>query len=179
MFSVASIVYAWDNQLSYAKALVADLTDEQFVLRPGGKMNHPAWMLGHLAQYHKVTIQLLNREPVDDPKNDPLFGFAGHGPVDDIKPYGSKEKIVSWYSDGHEQVALALLAAKPEAFKQLPSLERWAKQYPTVEFLLPDLLIHHESLHIGQISIWRRAAGLPGIAFPDRTPRAGLVERLA
>ena len=44
--------------------------------------------------------------------------------------------------------------------------------YPTVEFMLPDLLIFHESMHIGQISIWRRAAGLPGVPFPDRTPRA-------
>jgi len=179
MFSVESVVYAWDNQLRYALALVADLTDEQFVLRPGGNMNHPAWMLGHLAKYHLVTVQLLNGEPVDDPKNDPLFGFAGQGPVDDIKAYGNKEQIVSWFSAGHEQVAQALLSAKPEAFKRPPSLERWAKQYPTVEFMLPDLLIHHESLHIGQISIWRRAAGLPGVSFPDRTPRPGLLERVA
>jgi hypothetical protein len=179
MFSVASIVYAWDNQLRYAQALVADLTDEQFVLRPGGNMNHPALILGHLAKYHSVTVQLLNGQPVDDPKNDPLFGFAGQGPVDNIRPYGSKDKIVSWFSEGHENVAQALLAAQPEAFKQQPSLERWAKMYPTVEFMLPDLLIFHESMHIGQISIWRRAAGLPGIAFPDRTPRSRLVERLA
>ena len=179
MVSVESIVYAWDNQLRYAQALVADLTDEQFLLRPGGNMNHPAWMLGHLAMYHPVTVQLLSGEPVDDPKNDPLYGFAGQGPVYDIKAYGSKQKVVSWYTEGHEKVAQALLAARPEAFRQPPSLERWAKVYPTVEFMLPDLLIHHESLHIGQISVWRRAAGLSGVPFPDRTPRSGLLERLA
>jgi hypothetical protein len=178
MFSVESIVYAWDNQLRYALALTSDLTDEQFVLRPGGNMNHPAWILGHLAKYHAVTVQLLQGEPVDDPKNDPLFGFAGQGPVDDINVYGSKEKIVSWFSEGHENVAQALLAAKPEAFKRAPTLERWAEMYPTVEFMLPDLLVFHESMHIGQISIWRRAAGLPGVPFPVRTPRVGLVERL-
>jgi hypothetical protein len=179
MFSVESIVYAWDNQLHYARALVEDLSDEQFVLRPGGSMNHPAWILGHLAKYHPVTVQLLNGEAVDDPRNDPLYGFAGLGPVNDIKAYGSKDAIVSWFRDGHEKVAQALLAAKPEAFAQRPSLERWAKVYPTVEFLLPDLLLHHESLHIGQLSIWRRAAGLAGVGIPDRTLRAGLVERLA
>lgn len=179
MFSVESIVYAWDNQLRYALALVADLSDEQFVLRPGGSMNHPAWILGHLAMYHPVTRQLLAGEPVDDPKNDRLFGFAGQGPVDDIRVYGGKEAIVSRFEKGHEDVAQALLAAGPQAFRQAPSLERWAKVYPTVEFMLPDLLLHHESLHIGQISIWRRAAGLPGVTFPDRAPRAGLLERLA
>ncbi|WP_419569571.1 hypothetical protein [Rheinheimera sp.] len=56
-----------------------------------------------------------------------------------------------------------------------PDDERWAKQYPAVEFMLPDLLLHHESLHIGQISIWRRAAGLPAVKLPARAIRPGLV----
>src|SRR5262245_42108696 len=44
MFSVGSIIYGWDNQLGYAQALLEDLTDEQMVLRPQGRMNHPAWI---------------------------------------------------------------------------------------------------------------------------------------
>jgi hypothetical protein len=176
MFSVESMIYAWDNQLRYALALVDDLTDEQFVLRPGGNMNHPAWILGHVSLYHPVTVQLLAGAPIDDPKGNKLFGFAGQGPVDDIAVYGSKRAVVSRFAEGHEQVAQALMAAKPQALTRPPSLERWAKMYSTVEFMLPDLLIFHEAMHIGQISIWRRAAGLQGVPFPDRTPRAGLVK---
>jgi hypothetical protein len=175
MFSVESIVYAWDNQLAYALALVSDLSDEQMILRPGGNMNHPAWILGHIGAYHPVTLQLLAGVPVSDPKSDPLYGFAGHGPLDDIKPYGGKEAIVSRFADRHEQVAQALLAAPDEAFRRTPNLERWAKTYPTVEFMLPDLLLHHESVHIGQISMWRRAAGLPSVSLPARAVRAGLI----
>ena len=73
MFSVESIVYAWDNQLRYAAALVADLTDEQMVLRPGGKMNHPAWILGHVRSITRSPSQLLDGEPFDDPKDDPTL----------------------------------------------------------------------------------------------------------
>ena len=175
MFSVESFVYAWDNQLAYALALTDDLTDAQMVLRPGGNMNHPAWILGHVSLYHPATIALLAGKPFDDPKNDELFGFAGKGPQPDIAKYGSKEKIISRFKAGHEQVAQALLNAPAEAFNRPPSLERWAASYPTVDFILPDLLLHHESLHIGQISIWRRAAGLAGVPFPNRTPRAGLI----
>lgn len=178
MFSVESMIYAWDNQLRYALALVSDLSDEQFVLRPGGNMNHPAWILGHVSLYHPATVQLLAGTSFDDPKNDRLFGFAGFGPLDDIREYGSKQAVVSRFEQGHEQVAGALLKAKPEDLKRPPSLERWAKSYPTVEFMLPDLIIFHESMHIGQISIWRRAAGMKGVTFPDRSPRAGLLERL-
>ena len=175
MFTPQSMVYAWDNQLGYALALLDDLTDEQFILRPQGKMNHPAWIVGHVAAYHPVVIQLLNGEPVDDPKVDPLFGFAGHGPLDDLAPYGSKQALVARFAAGHEEVAQALLQAQPSDFRRPPSLPRWAKQYPTVEFMLPDLLLHHESLHIGQLSIWRRAVGLAGVKLPARSIRPGLV----
>jgi hypothetical protein len=72
-------------------------------------------------------------------------------------------------------VAQALLHAKPEDFLRKPSVARWAAAYPNVGFMLPDLLLHHESLHIGQLSIWRRAAGLAGVAFPSRAPRPGLI----
>lgn len=175
MFTPASIIYAWDNQLGYALALLEDLTDEQFILRPGDKMNHPAWIVGHVAAYHPVIGQLLNGEPVDDPKDDPLFGFAGHGPLDEIAPYGSKQAMVKRFAASHEAVAQALLNAKPTDFTRPPSLPRWAKTYPTVEFMLPDLLLHHESLHIGQLSIWRRAAGLLAVQLPARGVRPGLV----
>lgn len=176
MFSVESIVYAWDNQLRYALALVDDLTDEQMVLRPGGNMNHPAWILGHVCLYHPAVVGLLAGEAIDDPKDDELFGFQGRGPLDDLAAYGNKQSMVARFAEGHERVAQTLLSATPEQLLGRPTLERWAGEYPTVEFMLPDLLLYHESMHIGQISIWRRAAGLPGVAMPDRTPRKGLVE---
>jgi hypothetical protein len=175
MFTAESFVYAWDNQVRYALALLDDLTDQQMVLRPGGNMNHPAWIVGHVSLYHPAAVALLKGEAFADPKDDPLFGFAGGGPVDDLSVYGDKKSIVDRFAAGHEHVAQALLAAEPSDFTRVPSLPRWAAQYPTVEFMLPDLLIFHESMHIGQISIWRRAAGLAGVNFPSRTPRPGLL----
>lgn len=175
MFSPQSIVYAWDNQLRYALALLQDVSDVQMVHRPGGNMNHPAWIVGHVSLYHPAAIALLRGEPLDDPKDDQLFGFAGVGPLDDLSAYGDKKTIVDRFAAGHEQVAQALLEAQPSDFQRPPSLPRWAAQYPTVEFMLPDLLVFHEAMHIGQISTWRRAAGLPGVPFPSRTPRAGLI----
>ncbi len=179
MFTPASFVYSWDNQCRYALALLSDVTDEQFVTRPGAEtsetpMNHPAWILGHVSLYHPLTVKLLACKAFDDPADDRLFGFRGQGPIDSIEPYGSKQEMVDRFEAGHEAVAQVILAAPPEAFTQPPSLARWAEMYPTVEFLLPDLLLFHEGMHIGQISTWRRAAGLPPVTFPDRTPRPGL-----
>lgn len=177
MFSVQSIVYAWDNSLRYALALLHDLTDDQMALRPNGNMNHPAWILGHICLYHPIIAPLLDGKPFDDPADDPLFGFRGQGPLPNWDAYGSKTEQVRRFVDGHEAVAQSLLAASPEQLNRPPSLPRWQRDYPTVEFMLPDLLLHHESLHVGQLSIWRRAAGLPPVEFPDRTPRDGLVKK--
>ena len=178
MFSPPSIVYAWDNDLRYALALLDDVTDEQMVLRPGGNMNHPAWILGHLSLYYPIVPALLRGEAVADPADDELFGFRGRGPQPEAHLYGSKASQLERMRAGHEQVAQALLNAGAEDFQRAPSLSRWAQMYPTVEFMLPDLLVMHESIHIGQISIWCRAAGLPAVDFPDRTPRAGMVRML-
>jgi hypothetical protein len=175
VFSAESMVYAWDNQLRYALALLADLSEEQMVLRPGGNMNHPAWIIGHVSLYHPAAVAMLGGEAFADPKDNRPFGFAGQGPVDDVAAYGGKQTILERFTAGHEEVAQALLGATANDAKRRPSLPRWAEQYPTVEFMLPDLLIFHESMHIGQISTWRRAAGLSGVPFPDRTPRAGLL----
>jgi hypothetical protein len=176
MFTTQSIVYAWDNGLAYALALLEDLTDEQMILRPGGNMNHPSWILGHISIYYPVIPALLRGESFDDPADNPLFGFRGRGPLPDIKVYGTKAAQVKRLTEGHESVAQSLLSATSEQLGQRPVLPRWAEVYPTVEFMLPDLLLHHESMHIGQLSIWRRAAGLPGVKMPSRPPRAGLLD---
>lgn len=175
MFSVQSIVYPWDNGMRYALALLHDLTDAQMLLRPGDNMNHPSWILGHICLYHPIVPALLRGESFGDPADDPLFGFRVQGPHSDPAVYGSKEAQIHRFVDGHETVSQALLSATPEQLSRPPSLPRWSESYPTVEFMLPDLLLHHESLHIGQLSIWRRAAGLPSVDFPDRTPRNGLI----
>lgn len=175
MFSVQSIVYPWDNGMRYALALLDDLTDAQMLMRPGGNMNHPAWILGHVCIYHPIVPALLRGDSFDDPADNPLYGFRGRGALSDPELYGCKEAQIQRFVDGHEAVAQALLSATPEQLSRRPNLARWSEHYPTVEFMLPDLLLHHESCHIGQLSIWRRAAGLPPVEFPDRTPRNGLI----
>ena len=175
MFSKSSIIYAWDNSARYALALLDDVADGQMLLRPGENINHPAWILGHVCLYHPIVAPLLAGQPFADPADDPLFGFNGMGPQADPHLYGSKSSQVRRFVDGHELVAQTLMNCTIEDLRRPPSLPRWSETYPTVEFMLPDLLLHHESLHVGQLSIWRRAAGLPSVPFPDRTPRTGLL----
>ena len=168
MFSIESFVYAWDNQLAYALALVNDLTDQQFILRPGGNMNHPAWILGHIAAYHPVTLQLLSGEPVDDPKTDPLFGFAGHGPLDDIKPYVSKQAMVSLSRTAMRRLLRRCSKPNPrtstahQVSNAGRSRIRRSNSCCLICFCITKACTSASSAFV------RRAAGLPSVAFPNR-----------
>ena len=174
MFSLESIVYAWDNQVRLALKLMEDVTDDQMLLRPGGNMNHPAWIFGHMSLYHPALVGLITGKPFDDPKDDPIYGFALAKAPEDPSLYDKKKATLEKFAEGHERVAQNLLQATPEQLSALPSLPRWRETRQTVGFMLPDLLLHHESVHIGQLSFWRRAAGLPKIEYPDRSPRSGM-----
>ena len=176
MFSPQSIVYAWDNGLRYALALLEDLTDEQMLLRPGGNMNHPAWILGHMSLYYPIVPALLRGESFPDPADDDLFGFRGRGPQDDLALYGTKAAQLDRMTTGHEQVAqaLAFRRASPTSNVRRASRAGVPCTRPSSS-CCPICLLLHENIHIGQLSIWRRAAGLPAVEFPDRTPRAGLI----
>ena len=135
MFSPQSIVYAWDNGLRYALALLEDLTDEQMLLRPGGNMNHPAWILGHMSLYYPIVPALLRGESFPDPADDDLFGFRGRGPQDELALYGTKASQLDRMTTGHEQVAQALLTARRV---RLPT----SAEPPALECHVPDRRVH-------------------------------------
>src|SRR5947209_8239267 len=42
--------------------LVADLSDEQLTYQPAPKVNHPAWVLGHLLQVDHAFLSLITGE---------------------------------------------------------------------------------------------------------------------
>ena len=177
MFSVESIVYAWDNQGRLAERLMEDVTEEQMFLRPGKNMNHPAWILGHLSIYHEALSRLIAGTPFDDPKDNTVFGFGLSSIPEDRSLYPAKNETLDKFLTGHEKVAQALLNATTEQLNAAPSLARWSAEYETVGFMLPDLMLHHESTHIGQLSFWRRAAGLNKVEYPSRLPREGMATR--
>ncbi|HEX4147317.1 MAG TPA: DinB family protein [Pirellulales bacterium] len=159
--------------LAQAKKLVADLTDEQMCAQPvpGRVMNHAAFILGHLAWTSDQGVNLLKESTPtaaalgDSSWNDDAWKerFAiGAKPLTDPKSYPSKEKLVAALEDGHSRFAAALQGVTPEILSQPPP-ERMRSRFPTLGHLLIALLTSHEAGHLGQLSAWRRAMGLPPV----------------
>ncbi|MEM9752107.1 MAG: DinB family protein [Planctomycetota bacterium] len=160
-----SLLIEWNLNTDYAAKLVADLTPEQMVHQPGTDagpgLNHPAWVLSHLHAYHPVIVALLQGESFEDPKHH-KFGMLSK-PEPDASVYPAKDELVSAYAAGRASVVEALLEVSAETLEAPMPLERWVGKFPRRGSILPYLMAHHESLHLGQLSAWRRVQGLPAV----------------
>ncbi len=161
MIFTESLLYSWGKNGDYASRLVADVPDDRMAHQPAAAMNHPAWVLCHLNIYHPVIVALLRGQTFDDPKGH-QFGMQSK-PVADGSVYPAKNELIGAFTRGHDEVAQALRAADPSALDADMSLERWKPVMPKVGIALGYLMFLHESIHLGQISVWRRVQGLPSV----------------
>ena len=161
MLELAFPVY--DQDLIYAQKLVADLSEDQITKQPvaGQAMNHPALTIGHLAYTNNFAATLLGH-PMECPAEwKELLGNSAK-PQADRSLYPSKAVLLSALESAHSRLKAAIVSAKPEQLAE-PAPERMRNRYPTVEHVLLFLLTAHEAVHLGQLSAWRRASGLPPV----------------
>lgn len=148
--------------MSYAKLLVADLTDAQMTAQPlpDRRMNHPAWIMGHLCLAAQGAAIQLGLTPTQPAEWKDLFGMASK-PLADAA-YPSKAVLVETFEQTQDRVVLQYLKAPADVLTR-PAPERARGRYPTVGDMVAFLLTGHASLHLGQLSAWRRAMGLPPV----------------
>lgn len=164
-FIIDGLLNAWNKNADYGRRLVADLSDEQMVAQPkwltGAPMNHPAWTLSHINVYLPIIAAVIEDAEFDDPKEH-KFGMQSK-PQMDRSIYPSREELVKQFNDGHERVRRLLESADDSIFGRPIRLPRWQPVFGNAGNLLPYLMLNHENQHLGQISAWRRAHGLPSV----------------
>jgi DinB superfamily len=162
---IQGLIFGWRKNLDYGKRLVADLSDAQMAAQPtlpnNVVMNHPAWCLCHLNIYVPIISDLIEGRDFPDPKTH-KFGMQSK-PESDSSRYPKKAEIVDAFVSGHEQVLTQLNSATDQIFELDVQLPRWKEIMPKVGIALPYLMLLHENQHLGQISAWRRAMGLPSV----------------
>ena len=153
------VAYLYKFNLGVAERLVADLTPEQMVLQPSGVVNHPAWSLGHLVTSANGLAMLLGLEADIAPGWHKTFATGGI-PSGDAADYPSKSELLAALSAQHERNTEALLQTDPARLAQAHPDERLRQYFPTVGDTVMFLMTSHEMSHLGQLSAWRRAAGI-------------------
>ena len=152
----------YDLNLDHANRLVADLDEPIMAAQPAPQMNHPAWIIGHLACTCDVVMMVLGQPKVAPAGWRDQFG-ARTTPIADRAAYPDKQTLLDALANGHKQVAAVVGALDLNQLQQPPADERFTKRWPTVHDALLHVMIGHEQMHLGQLSAWRRVQGLPAV----------------
>jgi hypothetical protein len=159
------LIYSFNKNCDYALRLVADLADDQMVSQPVCSpaviMNHPAWILSHLNVYLPIIDAIIQNKEFEDPKPH-RFGMQSK-PESDRGLYASKSALVGEFESQHRQIVQRLQNADLQMLENSVKLPRWQELMPVAGIALPYLMILHENQHLGQLSAWRRALGLPSV----------------
>lgn len=152
--------YAFD--LDHLKMLVADIPDDQMSDQPPGLVNHPAWSIGHLCAAAQFGVSLLGGEPSIPAGWAELFG-RGSKPVSDPSKYPDKAALLAEFERCHKQLTEVVAAADEAKLAQETPDPNFRQVAPTLSDVVVFVLIHHTAMHLGQISMWRRAKGLASV----------------
>jgi hypothetical protein len=148
----------------YAHRLTRDIDESRFnhVAVPG--TNTPQWILGHLVLGHEYALNQLS-----SPRISPREWFVWFGPgssVAKISPQApGKGELLAAFDTTHAAVIEAMRKVPEERLREKHAVpaEFLRQLTPTVGELVAHLLTTHPATHLGQLSFWRRAMGLPEV----------------
>lgn len=146
--------------IQYCRMLVSDVADGRLAEQPCAGVNHPAWVLGHLAWTADGALGLLGAPKLLPAEWVPLFN-AGSKPTATRNTYPSKDTLLKAVEQGYQQVRERAASASADVLARPTTIERAKQTLPTSKELLAFILTGHMGIHLGQLSSWRRMIGLP------------------
>ena len=147
---------------NYARALLTDIQEDQFAHMPMAGFNHPAFCYGHLACYPNRMMEFLGctEEQIELPF-DPEPYKVGAECVEQDGRYASMPVIVDAFFESHDRLAKVLPDTSPEIFATPSGFDgRMGELFPRIGDAIDFMSGNHIMLHLGQVSMWRRAMGM-------------------
>jgi hypothetical protein len=146
--------------LADVRAAVEELPEALMVRQFPGVPNHPAWTIGHLVYSAQAIGGEIGIAPWLPSSWVALFR-TGSTPLPEAAAYPSRSELLGALSDAQARITLCLNSLSPKALAApLPDV-RFRLLFPSVGHAAVHVLSGHTSFHLGQLSVWRRAAGLP------------------
>lgn len=157
---IEHVLAVGERNLGYANALIADVPEERMCEQPAGYPNHPAWQIGHIALTSDFVGAMLGLEPALPAQWKDLF-MTGSVPTAAASLYPTKSELLQALADQHARFSKALRTADASTLAQPLPDENLRRIFPTIGAIATSALTSHEAIHLGQLSVWRRLAGLP------------------
>jgi hypothetical protein len=154
------ILHSFAYALDFLREQVADVAPADMVAQPHGIMNHPAWVIGHLTwtcQLLGGAIGLPEWLPADWASR---FGTGGV-PVSDANRYEAKDAALTLLRDAQSRITDAVERLDDARLDEPFPDESYRDVFPTIRHAITQVLVGHTSMHVGQLTVWRRAMRLP------------------
>lgn len=142
--------------------MVADVAPERMTQQFPPFVNHPMWQLGHIALTYNGIAKMLGQPSELNDHWGKLFGM-GSQPTSDASVYPAKAEMVATFDRLHQKLPALIRGADAAAFAAANPVEKMRPMLPTVGHLASFLMTSHAFLHVGQMTSWRKLAGLPGV----------------
>ena len=161
--SIEPALHSFYYALGYLRNQVEDLTLNEMVRQPAGVPNHPAWTIGHLVFISQAIGEVAGLKPWLDEGWVNAFGPSSK-PTEEANTYPSKEHLFSALADAESRLTGAVRDLDDAALDAPFPDPAYHEVFPTVRHAFTQVLVGHTSFHVGQIAVWRRAMGLPGLS---------------
>lgn len=148
--------------MGYAEMLLQDIEDADFAVQPAPGINHPAWILGHLAYAADGAVGLLGGEKLTDRDWSVKFGRDSKI-TGERSDYPSRDEMLKMFRETHARARELAAKADPEHLAKTNPNERLRENLPTIGDMCSFLLTGHLGVHLGQLSAWRRMRGQPAM----------------
>ena len=156
---IDQLIFTYKFNLEHLEQQVGDLSDDQMVQQPHGLVNHPKWIIGHLASASNYVAKVLGLESTFPAAWEDPFKTGGV-PSGDASIFPSKDQLLTELTSQHERVSAAITQVDAALFGQVFPDEEFRDHFPTIGNFCAYLMTAHEGNHIGQLATWRRAMNL-------------------
>ena len=155
------IVDALGKSVGYGQALLADVDPDDFAHMPSARFNHPAFNYGHLALYPNRCLEMVGRADavVELPFETEHYEQTAECLEQDGR-YASMEVLTGAFDASHARLLEVLPEIDPECFSADLPEGRYRDFFGTVGNAVTFITCSHPMMHLGQVSMWRRAMGL-------------------
>ena len=139
--------------------LCDDIDENIFADRLGTTINHPAYVLGHTAYYAGICIEFLGGSVTFGEDEEKLYQI-GTDCIDDASVYPDKTYCLNHFDARCKEATDFIHASDQSLLERSAEHTPFAKRFDTLGEVATFMLIGHSCFHLGQISAWRRIAGM-------------------
>ncbi len=139
-------------------SMVDGIPKDQFQQRTGNG-NPPSWILGHLAIVNEFGVATVGGKPE---LLEEYLGIFGPGsPPTGTHP--SKEELLEMFTTSKSRFLNTLDSTTDDVLNAERDSQILKEQLPKTVDMIGHILTSHISLHVGQLSAWRRERGMDSI----------------